>query len=65
MNSKILYTLLSRWAQKKCNLEVNSFVLRDEAGQPMTLTGPHIKIVTYYLSGMLPNQFSTSCQPFP
>ncbi|MDJ0904244.1 MAG: transposase [Xenococcus sp. MO_188.B8] len=30
--------------KKNRNLEVNSFVLRDEAGQPITLTGPHIKV---------------------
>ncbi len=26
------------------NLETNSFVLRDAAGQPLTFTGPHIKV---------------------
>ncbi len=30
--------------KKNRKLEVNSFVLRDEAGQPITLTGPHIKV---------------------
>ncbi len=30
--------------KKNRKLEVNSFVLRDEAGQPMTLTAPHIKV---------------------
>ncbi len=30
--------------KKNRKLEVNSFVLRDEVGQPMTLTGPHIKV---------------------
>lgn len=30
--------------KKNRNLEVNSFVLRDESGKPMTLKGPHIKV---------------------
>ena len=30
--------------KKNRKLEVHSFVLRDEAGQPITLTGPHIKV---------------------
>ncbi len=30
--------------KKNRKLEVLSFVLRDEFGQPMTLTGPHIKV---------------------
>ncbi len=30
--------------KKNRKFEVHSFVLRDEAGQPMTLTGPHIKV---------------------
>ncbi len=30
--------------KKNRKLEVNSFVLRDEGGQPITLTGPHIKV---------------------
>ncbi|MGK7937229.1 MAG: transposase [Xenococcaceae cyanobacterium] len=30
--------------KKNRKLEVNSFVLRDEEGQPITLTGPHIKV---------------------
>ena len=30
--------------KKNLLLEVNSFVLRDEGGQPMSLTGPHIKV---------------------
>lgn len=30
--------------KKNRKLEVNSFVLRDEAGQPMNLTAPHIKV---------------------
>ena len=30
--------------KKNRKLEVNSFVLRDEVGQPITLTGPHIKV---------------------
>ncbi len=30
--------------KKNRKLEVNSFVLRDEAGQPITLTGPHVKV---------------------
>ena len=30
--------------KKNRKLEVNSFVLRDQGGQPITLTGPHIKV---------------------
>ena len=30
--------------KKNRNLEVNSFVLRDDQGLPMALTGPHIKV---------------------
>ena len=30
--------------KKNRKLEVNSFVLRDRGGQPITLTGPHIKV---------------------
>ena len=30
--------------KKNRKLEVNSFVLRDEGGKPITLTGPHIKV---------------------
>ena len=30
--------------KKNRKLEVNSFVLRDEGGQPMTLKAPHIKV---------------------
>ncbi len=30
--------------KKNRKLEVNSFLLRDEVGQPITLTGPHIKV---------------------
>jgi len=34
-------------AKKNRNLELASFLLRDEAGQPVSVTGPHVKIEAF------------------